>query len=895
VNEETTIEQLCKLPVGANFLRADLHIHSYGASVDVRDATMTPAAIVATAAKEGLSLLAITDHNEISGSVAASEAAKGSSVCVIPGVELSTQQCHLLCYLPTVEALKRFHAQLDIVEKGTDKARCQQSVIDCLNLLSKADGFAILAHVDSAAGFERENPGGSPHKYDVICHPALAAIELKKAESDVSYSDLDVNGDRSKMGRQRIEKLKLGARQFLARVLNSDAHTLDALGRNAVSAQRVTRYKMETASFDGLRVALDDADARVRIEDEVPLRIPQIVGLKIEGGFLAGEAVHFSRNLNCIIGGRGTGKSTMFEAVRCVANGTSESSVVDSDVWPDELHIVVEDKAGQRHSMSRLKEGELTNEDEPNLGPVSFEIDCFGQGDAARISIEAQTNPLALLDYLDKFIDLKSARAAEDTIRDQLLDLQTKIEEAETKVNSIPQYKLLLETTKQQLTALKKPEVKELIELEQQLATERELRKQLVAKLQQAKIDLGKGTIGSCVSEIEGLADEAKLTVGRDEFVAIRAGAKALGVDVQAAETKLKTQLATFEGIVAAQMRIWKNKDLEAQKRVDAKRRELEQLKVSFDMSYITKLAKDEASHTESVRALNLWKPHLDKLKKQREDALVNRWAARERVADIRDGFGRLATRTLRESLSDLQVSLKYNRSAYSTEAMDYIEVMGWKTNQQPRAAWLVERLTVPKLLDAIARNDTAPILALKTPEGVAIFREEAKTILERLSSPQARYRLERVHLHDFPRLTVSRPVPGQARPLTREFSKLSLGQQQSVLLALMLSANTDKPLIIDQPEDNLDGEFIYQTLVPVLRRAKERRQVIAVTHNANVAVLGDAELIVVMKAMNDHGNIVARGSIDNVSTREAACAILEGATEAFLRRAKMYGLPLQT
>jgi DNA repair ATPase RecN len=91
-----------------------------------------------------------------------------------------------------------------------------------------------------------------------------------------------------------------------------------------------------------------------------------------------------------------------------------------------------------------------------------------------------------------------------------------------------------------------------------------------------------------------------------------------------------------------------------------------------------------------------------------------------------------------------------------------------------------------------------------------------------------------------------------------------------------------------------LDGEFIYFTLVPVLRRAKERRQIIIVTHNANVAVLGDAEQIVVMKAANDRGEIVARGSIDHQPTRDAACAILEGAKEAFLRRAKMYGVTVR-
>jgi energy-coupling factor transporter ATP-binding protein EcfA2 len=222
---------------------------------------------------------------------------------------------------------------------------------------------------------------------------------------------------------------------------------------------------------------------------------------------------------------------------------------------------------------------------------------------------------------------------------------------------------------------------------------------------------------------------------------------------------------------------------------------------------------------------------------------------------------------------------------------------MGWRTNQQTRAARLVEQLTVPALLEAVQRRDLAPILALKTPEGVEIFRrEEAQAIIEKLAEPAIKFALERAALYDLPRLQVTRAIPdgrGGTRYMQRDFGRLSLGQQQSVLLALMLSSGSDKPLIIDQPEDNLDGEFIYATLVPVLR-AKERRQVIIVTHNPNVAVLGDAEQIVVMKAFNDRGEIVTRGSIDHPETRDVACAILEGARDAFLRRAKMYGIQVR-
>jgi ABC-type transport system involved in cytochrome bd biosynthesis fused ATPase/permease subunit len=187
--------------------------------------------------------------------------------------------------------------------------------------------------------------------------------------------------------------------------------------------------------------------------------------------------------------------------------------------------------------------------------------------------------------------------------------------------------------------------------------------------------------------------------------------------------------------------------------------------------------------------------------------------------------------------------------------------------------------------------------MALRTSDGAEIFdRTEGNLIIEKLSAPAVKFALERAMLHDLPRLQVTKSVPDRAggtRHVVKDFAKLSLGQQQSVLLALILSSGTNRPLIIDQPEDNLDGGFIYSTLVPVLRRAKERRQVIIVTHNPNVAVLGDAELIIVMKAANDFGQIVARGSIGDPQTRDMACAILEGAREAFSRRAKMYGMRL--
>jgi hypothetical protein len=101
--------------------------------------------------------------------------------------------------------------------------------------------------------------------------------------------------------------------------------------------------------------------------------------------------------------------------------------------------------------------------------------------------LKAQSDPLALLDYLDRFIDLADARQTEDQERDKLLELQSEIEKAEQNVQRIPEFERLLATTRKQLEALQKPEVKELIELQRHVALERELRNEIATKLRGAQ------------------------------------------------------------------------------------------------------------------------------------------------------------------------------------------------------------------------------------------------------------------------------------------------------------------------------------------------------------------------------------------------------------------------
>ena len=120
---------------------------------------------------------------------------------------------------------------------------------------------------------------------------------------------------------------------------------------------------------------------------------------------------------------------------------------------------------------------------------------------------------------------------------------------------------------------------------------------------------------------------------------------------------------------------------------------------------------------------------------------------------------------------------------------------------------------------------------------------------------------------------------------------RLSVGQKGTVYLCLKLATQTfSQPLLFDQPEDDLDNEFIIKELVEIFRDIKLFRQVILVTHNANLVVNGDTEQVIV--AENKDGKLHYHpGSLENSETNKAIRRILEGGDEAFRRRERRYNL----
>jgi ABC-type lipoprotein export system ATPase subunit len=612
----------------------------------------------------------------------------------------------------------------------------------------------------------------------------------------------------------------------------------------------------------------------------------------MEAGFVADQTIHLSPNLNCIIGGRGTGKSTSLEAIRCLSREGTNAYMVDTEVWPTRIDLFWRDQAGHITALTRPIGGEVENVDDPFVGPTSFEVECFGQGEATKISESAKESPLGLLKYLDTFIDFGDAVREESEARDALLNSQNEIEKATQQADLLPVWKQSLTSTQAQIAALEKANAKEVLGLQRHLAAEKQTRVAIQNKVKNIKQNLAGTDLPDEVTELCELGDVTS-DKATDELKTIHNAAVVFSSDVELSQGALEKKFLALEKTANDNLAVWRSRDSAALAEIEEKRKALEAQGIKLDMAYIQKLAKDEAQAKQNIATTQTWGTKLKELQRERIKLLKARWSARQRIATLRTGYAAGANATLKSALSDLQVSLKFSADAYSPNAeAQIVQAMGWRTVQVPRANVLVQQLTVPKLLEAIEKNDTGTITALQDGGGATVFdKHDAQQIIGKLREVPIRFALERVAIDDLPKLTVTKMIGNPAKPVSRDFSRLSLGQQQSVLLALVLSSKSKQPLIIDQPEDNLDSEFISSTLVPVLRRAKERRQIIIVTHNANIAILSDAEQIIVLKSNSERAQIAARGSIDDPITRDSACNILEGSKEAFNTRAKIYGI----
>jgi hypothetical protein len=123
-----------------------------------------------------------------------------------------------------------------------------------------------------------------------------------------------------------------------------------------------------------------------------------------------------------------------------------------------------------------------------------------------------------------------------------------------------------------------------------------------------------------------------------------------------------------------------------------------------------------------------------------------------------------------------------------------------------------------------------------------------------------------------------------------RSIQEGSPGQKTAALLAFLLSYGME-PLILDQPEDDLDNHLIYDLIVRQLREVKRKRQIVVVTHNANIVVNGDSELLVALVARGGETHIECVGSLQETDVRSTVCNVMEGGIVAFEQRYRRIAL----
>jgi ABC-type dipeptide/oligopeptide/nickel transport system ATPase component len=179
------------------------------------------------------------------------------------------------------------------------------------------------------------------------------------------------------------------------------------------------------------------------------------------------------------------------------------------------------------------------------------------------------------------------------------------------------------------------------------------------------------------------------------------------------------------------------------------------------------------------------------------------------------------------------------------------------------------------KLAKIVREKDTAALMAQAD-----LNADQADKALGALLLPEVTFQLETVELLDLPRIEL------RDGTTYKDSQSLSTGQKCTTILPILL-LDSENPLLVDQPEDNLDNRFIFETIVESIRSVKQHRQLIFVTHNPNIPVLGDADRVFVLDSDGTAARNTNAGTVDEVKSQ--IVTLLEGGEDAFKARKLRY------
>ena len=422
-----TPSEILELPSGAQWLKADLHVHTPASSdMDEKWNNSTPKDLVDIAINKGLDIIAITDHNTAAWCDDVREAAARTSLTVFPGVEISTHQGHILAIFGNDVAASRIEDLLVTVgisrdDFGSLDVATTQGIVEVSDEIAKVGGVAIAAHADGSRGFMRMINAGAERKR-AYAAPNLWAIEILDASlrDDYQYG--------KKPGYSRRMPCLQSSDSWAA---GANHHQLDGM------SYRYSLLKMDDRSLSGLKLALIDPDIRVRLsgdEDSIPESV--ILGMWVSGGFLSGQKLRFSDNVSCLIGDTGSGKSVAIELIRFALDQQTRIDKIRREVdsllkWQlgntGTVHILIA-KGGSRYLVERtwgkvierplvrrMTDAGLLPVDHVDMG-LLFPVKCFSQSEI----IEFAREPEARLSLTDDLIDCSVEQAAIASLKTEL-------------------------------------------------------------------------------------------------------------------------------------------------------------------------------------------------------------------------------------------------------------------------------------------------------------------------------------------------------------------------------------------------------------------------------------------------------------------------------------------
>ena len=909
---------------GSRWWKCDFHAHTpasndYGKGSD--QATLkqrTPKEWLLDYMRADIDCVAITDHNtgawvdRIKTALSELKSEMPDSyrpIHVFPGVEISVNGgVHLLAILGCEKTTSDIDSLLGAAgfsgTKGSSDTVTNKSFIEVVDAIVSAGGIAIPAHVDKSNGLFQLT--GTTLQQALDCED-IYTMELM----DTGFEKPQAFGEK-----------KLSWTE----ILGADAHHPYGNAGHRYPGSHFTWVKMGSPGIEGVRLALLDGALSIRRSDqggEDPNEHAPLVLESIE----ISQARYLGRSrpfviglnpwLNSIIGGRGTGKSTIVEFLRIALRRENE--------LPDELKAEFE-KYGRVYP-DREDGGLLTNtagikvtyrkngsrfrvqwNPAGDLEPIQQEIDGEwrrAEGDIrqrfpVRIYSQKQVfqlakTPLALLQVVDEAPEVDHHSWIEKCKEEEarFLSLRAKVREIEAGLTEEARLMGELDDVKRKLAIFEQAghtDVLKTFQKRRRQQREVELWEEawtgsgeLLRKVATEIVpDLLNETLfdPKLVEDTE-LRDHAARVPGRLDEIRKAVGTLALQADEVLAE--------------------WRNNKDESpwKKSVEASAQAYQELRDNLAQEG----AGDPAAYGEFVQrrqAIEQRLKKLDERKIQVESLKRQADAHLQRLVAIR----REMTESRRKFLNEILSKNHYVRIQVVPYGARETAEDEFRRLLQREDGGFEKDIGAPEgegLLGEIygnsngAANIEQNLTTIKNRiKKIASNQHDTGTVADRrfathISKLQPEV-IDRIDLW-FPEdsLNVQYSPTGDGQNL-RSIQEGSPGQKTAALLAFLLSYG-EEPLILDQPEDDLDNHLIYDLIVAQLREVKLHRQVIVVTHNANIVVNGDAELVVALAARGGETQMESEGSLQERGVRQTICTIMEGGSKAFEQRYRRIAL----